>query len=84
MSKTTVITARIDPEVAADLDKLANHQDRSRAWLVCKAIERYVREESEFFAFLKEGDDAIERGESLTQEEMEAWFLSRHEAADAA
>ena len=29
------------------------------AWLVAKAVSRYVKEESEFFAFLQEGEDAI-------------------------
>jgi predicted transcriptional regulator len=72
MSKTAVVTARIDPETLAGLDKLADHQDRSRAWLVAKAVERYVREESEFFAFIQEGEDAIARGDCVTHEQLVA------------
>ena len=53
--------------------------------LVGKAIERFVREEHEQFAFLKEGEDAIDRGDYLTHDEMVAevrqWKLSRQRAA---
>ena len=70
MKKTVVVTARIDEETLAGLDRLAEHYERSRAWLVGKAVARYVNEESEFFAFV--------------QEEMEAWVKSLRPAADAA
>lgn len=85
MSKTAVITARVAPDTLASLDALAESEQRSRAWLVGKAIERFVREETEFAAFLKEGEDAIDRGDYLTQEEMEAeiarWKRDRKRAA---
>ena len=85
MSKTTVITARIDPDTLASLDELAESQERTRAWVVAKAIKRYVKEETEFRAFIKEGEDAIERGEYLTHEEMIAdiarWKRERRRAA---
>lgn len=70
--KTSVITARLDPETLAGLDKLAEYHERSRAWLVAKAVKQYVKNETEFFAFLQEGEDAIERGEFLTHEELMA------------
>lgn len=70
--KTSVVTARLDPETLAGLDKLAEYHERSRAWLVAKAVKQYVKNETEFFAFLQEGEDAIERGEYLTHEELMA------------
>jgi predicted transcriptional regulator len=70
--KTAVVTARLDPETLAGLDKLAEYHERSRAWLVAKAVKQYVKEETEFFAFLQEGEDAIARGEFLTHEELMA------------
>ncbi len=82
--KTSVVTARLDEETLAGLDRLAEYHERSRAWLVAKAVKQYVKEESEFFAFLQAGEDAIDRGEYLTQEEMEAWLANRHKTADAA
>ncbi|MCA1197575.1 ribbon-helix-helix protein, CopG family [Sphingomonas sp. R647] len=70
--KTAVVTARLDPETLAGLDKLAEYHERSRAWLVAKAVKKYVKEETEFFAFLQEGEDAIASGEFLTHEELMA------------
>ena len=85
MTKTAVITARIDTETLDALDVLAVTRERTRAWLVAKAIERFVREESELHAFLKAGEDAIDRGDYLTQDEMtaeiERWKQSRKRAA---
>jgi predicted transcriptional regulator len=84
MSKTSVITARIDPETLAALDRLGERQDRSRAWLVGQAIKRYVEEEAAFLAFLKEGEDAINRGEYVTHEELVAELKALRTAKHAA
>jgi len=84
MSKTAVITARLDAETLAALDALALTRERSRAWLVAKAIKRFVEQETAFDAFIQEGDDAIDRGDYLTQEQMEAWIAQRYPAKDAA
>ena len=77
MTKTNVITARLDASTVEGLDKLSQYHERSRSWLIAKAVAKYVKEETAFFEFLQEGDDAIDRGEYLTQEEMEAWFENR-------
>lgn len=84
MSKTSVITARLDAETLTALDALAEKRERSRAWLVAKAIKRFVEEETAFDAFIQEGEDAIERGDYLTQEEMEAWIAGLYPAQHAA
>ena len=85
MSKTAVVTARIDEETLQSLDALAAVRERSRAWLVEKAVKRFVEEEAEFDAFLKEGEDAIDRGDYLTHEELVAelreWQRDRKTAA---
>jgi hypothetical protein len=38
-TKSVVITARIDPETAALLDKVGAAQGRSRSWLVAQAVK---------------------------------------------
>ncbi|CAN5648932.1 hypothetical protein BH10PSE14_BH10PSE14_01240 [soil metagenome] len=82
MSKTSVITARIDADLSDRLDALAAKLDRSRAWIMSKAIERFVDEETAFRAFIQEGIDAADRGEVYSQEEMEAWVEGlRHQTA---
>ena len=81
---TTVVTARLDEETLAKLDQLAARQERTRAWIVAKAVKTYLDEEAAFRAFVQDGEDAIDRGDFLTQQEMEAWLSSRYPAADAA
>lgn len=83
MSKSAVITARLDNDALAKLDRLSTMLDRSRAWIVAKAVQRYVDEELEFRAFVQQGIDAADRGELISQEDMEAWFEARHRQAAA-
>ena len=84
MSKTAVVTARIDPELSDRLDQLARDYDRSRGWLVAQAIERYVAEESQFLALIREGEADIAAGRTFTQEEVEAMFGVKRDQRDAA
>jgi predicted transcriptional regulator len=83
MTKSTVVTTRLDPATAESLDALAARLDRSRAWIVAKAVATYVKEKTEFLDFIKEGEDALDRGEYFTQEQMEEWVQSL-KRADAA
>ncbi|WP_373489255.1 CopG family ribbon-helix-helix protein [Blastomonas sp.] len=77
MSKSQVITARIDPDTMALVDRVAKAQGRSRSWLAARAIERMAQEEANFLDFIQKGEDDIARGDFLTQEEMEAWITER-------
>jgi predicted transcriptional regulator len=76
MTKTAVVTGRIADETAAKLDRLAERLDRSRGWIVARAVEQYIAEESELLDSLDEAERQIERGEYFTQEEMVAWVAS--------
>lgn len=84
MTKSAVITARLDEATLQSLDALAESQERTRAWLVAKAVKRYVKEETEFRAFVKMGEESIDRGDYFTQEQMEDWVDSLGRTADAA
>jgi predicted transcriptional regulator len=81
MSRAAVITTRVDSETLDALDALAMRSERTRAWIVAKAIKRYVEEETAFDAFVQVGLDQLDRGEFYTQEEMEAWFAARYETS---
>lgn len=70
MTKPHVLTARVDSETLDRLDQLADRLDRSRAWLINKAVSRFVEEESAFLAFVQEGKDAMDRGDYITHEEL--------------
>ena len=76
MTKTAVVTGRVADETAAKLDRLAERLDRSRGWIVARAVEQYIAEESELLDSLDEAERQIERGEYFTQEEMVAWAAS--------
>ncbi len=77
MSKTSVITARVDDATLDLIDKVAKAQGRSRAWFVAQAVRAEAERLTEEIAFAQVGIDAIERGEYLTHEEMVAWWEER-------
>jgi predicted transcriptional regulator len=82
MSKTIVITGRLAEETSTKLDRLAARMERSRSWIVARAVEEFVLSETELMDSLDEAEREIERGEYLTQEEMEAWVAGlRRDAA---
>ena len=85
VNKTAVITARLDTDTLDALDHLAAVQDRTRAALIERAVKRFVQEETEFRDFLVEGEQAIDRGEFLTHDQMvaeiERWKRSRKSAS---
>jgi len=70
MSKTSVITARLDPETMALVDKVAKSHGRSRAWFAAHAIQRVVESEADFMGFIQVGIDAADRGELIPHEEV--------------
>jgi predicted transcriptional regulator len=73
---SNVISARVSDEVLAAIDRLADSQERSRAWIVNQMVKNAAERQIEFDEFIKVGADAIERGEFYTQEEMETWVES--------
>jgi predicted transcriptional regulator len=80
-TKSVVITARIDPETAALLDKVGAAQGRSRSWLVAQAVKKMAEEEAAYLAFIQEGLDDIAAGRTVPHEEVMAWLHDRY--ADA-
>lgn len=83
MSKTAVITARLDPHTLDLVDRLAAAKGRSRADFAAEAIRRVAESEADFMAFLKVGIDAADRGELIPHEtvmaELDA-MIAKHEA----
>jgi predicted transcriptional regulator len=84
MSKSIVVTARVDEQLSADLDRLSAMRERSRAWIIERAIAEFVRADLELRDSLAEAEAEIDRGEYYTQEQMEDWLsgLQRAEAAE--
>jgi predicted transcriptional regulator len=83
MSKSAVITARVNEETLALVDRLASAEGRSRAWFVARAVREVAEREAEFQAFVQEGIDAVERGDVASHEEVMAdldAMIAFHEA----
>jgi predicted transcriptional regulator len=72
-----VITTRVSDEVLAMIDRLAESRERSRSWIVSKLVEGAAAKQIEMDDFIQVGLDDIERGDTYTQQEMEAWFAAK-------
>ena len=84
MSKTAIITARVEPDLAERLDQLARDLDRSRGSLAARAIAQFVEEEAGIVAALREAEADIAAGNLVTQDEVEAMFGVDRSRRDAA
>lgn len=84
MSKTTVLTTRVPMELSERIDQLAKETERSRAWVIAKAIERYVDEELELVEAIREGERDIAEGRFVTHEELVAEIRAMRQQKDAA
>ncbi|MFS0738434.1 ribbon-helix-helix protein, CopG family [Sphingomonas sp. 1P06PA] len=62
MSKSAVITARLDAETLAKVDRIAEAQGRSRSWFVAQAVREVAEREADFIAFVQVGIDEADRG----------------------
>ena len=83
MSKNAVITARVDEETLALVDRVSKAHNRSRAWFVARAITEAAHKEAEYLAFVQEGIDAADRGDLIPHEEMVVKIdamIARHRA----
>ena len=75
MSK--VVTVRLDDDTLVLVDRVAKAQGRSRAWFAAQAIRKVAEKEADFLAFIQQGVDAADRGDLISQEEMELWWAER-------
>ena len=84
MSKSAVITARLDEETMALVDKVASAQGRSRGWFAAQAIRRIAEDEAAYMAFVQEGTDALDRGDTISHDELFARLRAKRGRRDAA
>ncbi|MEA1651591.1 ribbon-helix-helix protein, CopG family [Nitrospirillum sp. BR 11164] len=73
---------RTEPAILAELDKLAEAQNRSRNFVVNEAIERYLAEERQWTAQVQAGLAAAAAGDFATDAEMDALFEKFEAEAD--
>lgn len=71
---TAAFTVRLDETTLGALDQLAAKTDRTRSWLVTRAVQDYVDLNAWQVAKIEEGIAAADRGDFATDEEMaEFW-----------
>jgi len=68
--KTSTVSAKLDPEVAEKLQRLAKATARSRSFLVAEAIESYVRDQAWQINAIEEGIAAADRDEFATESQV--------------
>lgn len=83
MNRPAAITARVDEATVDKLDQLAGELDRSRSWLIAKAVQEYVERETEFREMIRVAEEDFAAGRVHTQEEMEAWLEDKLKTLNA-
>jgi predicted transcriptional regulator len=71
---TRVLTAHIPEELAAKVDRYAKNMERSRAWIVKRALTDWVDWEEEKDRLTMEAIEAADRGEVVDDEAVAAWI----------
>lgn len=73
---TRVLTAHIPEELAEKVDRYAKSMERSRAWIVKRALADWVDWEEEKDRRTLAGLADIEAGRTISHERMVAWAES--------
>lgn len=83
MNKPASITAAIDAETLALVERLASARGSSVEAFAAEAIQRAAESEADYRAFLQLGIDAADRGELIPQAQVLAELdamIAQHEA----
>jgi predicted transcriptional regulator len=69
-----IMTFRVQPELKRDLQKLSEFSDRSQAYLIEKAVEQFVEENSALAKILKEREKEADKGIFVSHEKVVNWI----------
>jgi len=67
---SAAFTVRLDEAVLRDLDRLAKKTDRSRNWLVTRAVQEYVSTNAWQLEQIEAGIAAADRSDFASDEEV--------------
>ena len=79
MAATPVLSFRVKPELASELDQLAQATDRDRQYHLQRALSRYVADESWHFKAVQEGIKDAEAGNVTDLDTVKAKWVKRAE-----
>jgi len=71
-----VLTAHIPEELADKVDRYAKSMERSRAWIVKRALTDWVDWEEQKNRLTVEAIEAADRGDVIDDDEVAAWIDS--------
>ncbi len=74
-------SVRTESEKLAEIDSVAKAQDRSRNFIVNEALDRYLAEERQWTAKVKEGLAAAEAGDFASENDVDNLFKGFEDAA---
>ena len=74
--KTKVLSTHIPVEMAEKIDHLSERLDRSRGWVVKKALKEYLEMEEERYRLTLEGLADVEAGRVVSHQEFKNWIQS--------
>jgi RHH-type rel operon transcriptional repressor/antitoxin RelB len=73
-SKTITIAARVDAQLDADLERLANATGRTKSRLITEALRSFVENEQQFLTAVEKGKKALRDGKVVDHDTVVAAF----------
>lgn len=69
------ITLRLPVDILEDIEKIAQTADRSRSWVIVRALKYYLMAEGNDILQIRKGEEQIARGETVDAEDLFAELL---------
>ncbi|WJH39407.1 ribbon-helix-helix domain-containing protein [Aliirhizobium terrae] len=69
------ITLRVPQDILDDIEKIAETADRSRSWVIVRALKYYLMAEGNDILQIRLGEEQIANGETVDAEEFFAELL---------
>jgi predicted transcriptional regulator len=74
--RSAPFSLRLDPALKARLEKLAEREDRSAAYIVQQALTNYLDAKDHFYAEIKKAEAEADKGVFISSEAMHRWMES--------
>lgn len=74
------ITLRVPQDILDDIEKIAETADRSRSWVIVRALKYYLMAEGNDVLQIRKGEEQIARGETVDAEEFFAELLGEKQS----
>ena len=79
-----VVTAKLPDDLVAEMDDVAVRIDRSKSWIVRKALSEWLAEEQRRYELTLEALKSMDEGRTYSQEEIEKHFAAKRKARSRA